>query len=259
MTANESAQDLQRTGKLTDARVQLATCIATTCPAAIRQDCAQRLEEVTRIQPTLILEAKDTAGNDLSAVEVVMDGKLLAQKLDGNAIPVDPGEHRFVFDAAGFSSLEKSVVVRVAEKDRVVRALLTARPAEAPPKPTVVEVPGPAPAPPVLPPEASPPAHGLGASAWTSFVVGGAGLVAGGVLTVLWAQAKQGGDAACGTPGSCDPTTADQWESKQRSYTIGLAIGFGVAVVGAGMGVLLSSGHSGSAAQARPMRLELRF
>ena len=258
VAANESAQDLQRGGKLLDARVQLATCIATSCPAAVRQDCAQRLEEVTRILPTLIFEAKDAAGNDLGTVRVVMDGKTLVERLDGNSIPVDPGEHHFVFESGAFSSLEKSVVVRVAEKDRVVHVTLAARPAEPPPKPAVVEPPVPVPAPPPapLPP---PPSRGLPGSAWASFGVGAAGLVAGGVLTLLWAQAKQSGDAACGVSGSCDGPTARGWESKQRDLTIGLAIGFGIAVVGAGVGLLLSSGQTTSTAQALPTRFELRF
>jgi hypothetical protein len=265
VAANESAQDLQRTGRLLDARVQLATCIATSCPAAVRQDCAQRLEEVTRIVPTVIFEAKDASGNDLGTVRVVMDGKRLVERLDGNAVQVDPGEHHFVFESDGFAPLEKLVVVRVAEKDRVVRVTLVPRPVEPPQKPAVTEPPLPVspPPPPVLPPApppaAPPPSRGLPASAWASFGVGAAGLVAGGVLTVLWAQAKHDGDAACGVPGSCDATTGDGWESKQRNLSIGLAVGFGVAAVGAGVGLLLAPSHAPSAAQALPARLELHF
>ncbi|MBV9945784.1 MAG: hypothetical protein JOZ69_02945, partial [Myxococcales bacterium] len=34
--ANESAQDLRRSGKLHEARTNLATCLSTTCPRLVR-------------------------------------------------------------------------------------------------------------------------------------------------------------------------------------------------------------------------------
>jgi hypothetical protein len=247
--ASEAGQDLQRAGKLIDARVKLATCVAGSCPGPVRQDCAQRLEELTHTLPTLILEAKDGAGNDLAAVRVVMDGKPFVDRLDGNAVLVDPGEHHFSFQSDGFETLEKSVVIRLAEKDRVVRVVLDPRRA-APSSTGQAAVPGsaspPAPAPAPTPaPSPAPESHGVPASAWVSFGVGIAGLIAGGVLTGLWASAKSDGDAACGTPGSCSPSRANDWESKQRNDSIGLGIGFGVAVVGAGLGIAFTLAHGG--------------
>jgi hypothetical protein len=76
--------------------------------------------------------------------------------------------------------------------------------------------------------------------ACTALGVGAAGLLAGGVLTRLWVSAKHGGDAACGVPDACDAATANQWETKQRNFTIGLAAGFGVAAIGGGIGLALA-------------------
>jgi hypothetical protein len=124
--ANESAQDLRRAGKLREARAHLAVCTAASCPGPIREDCAQRLKEVEAAIPTVVLAASDSAGNDLSAVRVTMDGDVLLDKLGGAAIAVDPGEHRFVFESEGLRKAENVVLVREGDVDRQVRVVLKA-------------------------------------------------------------------------------------------------------------------------------------
>lgn len=116
--ANENAQDLQHVGKLRDARARLAVCVADTCPGAVREDCAQRLAEVDKAMPTVVFDAKDPTGNDVSAVRVTMDGQLLADRLVGTPIPIDPGEHHFVFDAEGMRTAEKTLVLHEGDRDR---------------------------------------------------------------------------------------------------------------------------------------------
>ncbi len=116
--ANENAQDLQHAGKLRDARARLAVCVADTCPGAVREDCAQRLAEVDKAMPTVVFDAKDAAGNDVSAVRVTMDGQALAERLVGTPIPIDPGEHHFVFDAEGMRTAEKTLVLHEGDRDR---------------------------------------------------------------------------------------------------------------------------------------------
>jgi hypothetical protein len=238
--ANESAQDAQRAGKLRDARASLTTCIAADCPAILRQDCAQRLEQISRIMPTVVLVVTDAAGNDLAEVRVRSDDVVLAERLGGTAIEIDPGQHLLSFESPGFGRVEKSVLLRVNEKDRVVKVVMTpvAPPALAPQL-----------TPQLTPqPEPNPARAEAGRSPWpyVSFGVAGAGLAAGAVLTGLWAQAKADGNAACGVPLSCDTTTGDGWESKQRGLSIGAYAGFSVAVAAAGLGLYLWLEHSAS-------------
>jgi hypothetical protein len=220
----------------------------------VRQDCAQRLEELTHAIPTLVLEAKDAAGNDLGSVRVTMDGKAFADRLDGNAVSVDPGEHQFTFQADGYESLDKTVVVRIAEKDRVVRVVLNRAGAGAasasasgpPARRAAVSATATASASP--PPSTETPSRGMPGTAWVSFGVGAAGLVVGAIFTGLWASAKSSGDAACGTPGTCTTSTANHWESMQRNDSIGLGVGFGVAAVGIGLGLAFALAHHGGEA-----------
>jgi hypothetical protein len=100
VAANEAAQTLRQSGKLDAARQQLRACVAAACPAVLRDDCAQRLDELQRAQPTVVFDVKDAAGHDVATVRVSVDGRLVAERVDGTAMPLDPGEHEVRFDAA---------------------------------------------------------------------------------------------------------------------------------------------------------------
>ncbi len=99
-------------------RNQLLICAAATCPDDIRKECLRRVEDVNAAIPTIIFEAKDAAGNDLSAVRVTMDGEDLAERLEGTALSIDPGQHTFVFETPGQRAVAKRFVIRESEKDR---------------------------------------------------------------------------------------------------------------------------------------------
>ena len=129
IAANETAQDLRQAGKLLEARTKLVLCVATSCPAMLREDCAQRLSEIDKATPSIVFEMKDSAGNDLSAVTVTVDGRDVAETLDGRPVAVDPAKHRFVFRAESGATAEKTFVVLEGEKDRRERIVLGVAPA----------------------------------------------------------------------------------------------------------------------------------
>jgi hypothetical protein len=161
--ASENAQDLQKAGQLRDARSKLAVCVSDSCSAQLRQDCSQRLADVDKAMPTLVLIAKDTAGKDLSAVRVTMDGHILVESLNGTPIPVDPGEHRFFFEAAGLPLIEKTLVLRSSEKDRREFVVF---PVPSPgPAPAAASPPATAPSAASAPPAGAPPAGASGGTA----------------------------------------------------------------------------------------------
>jgi hypothetical protein len=90
LTASETSIKLRGGHHLRDARQQLLVCAALTCPAEVRSECERRVVAVNAAIPTLVFEAKDAAGNDLSAVTVTMDAKPLVDRLEGTAISLDP-------------------------------------------------------------------------------------------------------------------------------------------------------------------------
>jgi hypothetical protein len=122
--ANEAAQTLTRSARLREAKRNLLVCIAASCPGPVREDCAQQLSQVDLKIPTLVFEAKDEAGHDLSAVKVMMDDQTLVDTLDGTAIPLDPGEHRFLFQSEGRKDETRTLLLHEGEKDRRERIVM---------------------------------------------------------------------------------------------------------------------------------------
>ncbi|HLK36434.1 MAG TPA: hypothetical protein VKU41_06745 [Polyangiaceae bacterium] len=146
--ANESAQSLLRTGKLLAAKRKLLTCVAPSCPGPVRDDCSQRLNDVEAKTPTVVFEVRSDADRDLSAVGVTMDGEPLIERLDGTAIPVDPGEHKFAFHADGFADEQRTLVIHESDKNRREHVVLVGAPPPAAPAPPSRATPeGPAPTP----------------------------------------------------------------------------------------------------------------
>lgn len=131
LEANEAAIDAGNRSALREERAQLVICAAPSCPLEVREECTRRIDDVNRVLPTLVVRAVDTAGNELVAVQVTMDGELLARRLSGVALPVDPGEHTFVFETRGRASVTKKMVLREAEKERLETVVFDApRPPE---------------------------------------------------------------------------------------------------------------------------------
>ncbi len=126
ITASESAQQLRMDGKLVEAQKRLVECASDACPGAVRADCASWLSQVNALMPSIVLVARDGTGEDLADVNVTMDGKPFATKLDGKSLSVGPGEHVFRFERAGEAPVVKKVIVREGETARKVEVTLGA-------------------------------------------------------------------------------------------------------------------------------------
>jgi hypothetical protein len=177
IAASEQSLTVRKQGQLHEALKALALCAAEACPAEVKAECARRIGEVNAAMPTLILAAKDGAGNDLVDVKVSMDGAPLVSSLDGRPVSVDPGAHTFTFEAAGQPPVEKKLVLGEGEKDRREAVVI------GPPPPAYVST---APATPALPP---PHEAGWSTNKTLAVVAGGLGVVGLGVGATLGAFA----------------------------------------------------------------------
>jgi hypothetical protein len=234
-TANASGQDLRRDGKLTEAREQLRMCSDPKCPAVVRVDCAKRLDELEGAQPTIVFDAKDGAGADITVVKVSVDNRPLAEKLDGSALPIEPGEHSFTFEVAGQTPVTQHIVVKEGEKGRHEKIVIGAPP--------------PAPPPPPPPP---PPAEGLGTQRILGIVGGGvgvAGIAVGSVFGLLTASAisKQKSDCASSTNCANAAQAASDHSTWTTDGTIStIAFIAGGALLAGGAIVFFTAGHAGT-------------
>jgi hypothetical protein len=267
--ANTTAQDARRDGKFSAAREQLRKCADPACPAMVRDDCTRRLDELEKAQPTIAFEVKDAAGADVTAISVTVDGKPLADTLEGKPLPVDSGKHVFAFRAAGRAPFERTFVLTEGEKGRRERIVL-----EAQSSPAVPTAPAPppsaAPSPSSEPtasssaaasgesPTAAAPGQGMSTQQFLGLGVGGVGIVGlglGGVFAVLsesaWNQAK----TDCG--GNTSQCTNVQSGQSDRSSALTEAtvstVGFiaGGALLATGTVLFFTGAKHGSDSSAR--------
>lgn len=118
--ASERGQQSRDEGKLAESRQQFLLCVQESCPRPVADACREDLASVEKRLPTVVLSAKSGAGSDLIDVQVQVDGVVLAQKLDGRAVPMNPGPHKVRMEANG-QVVEDQFVVMEGEKSRPVR------------------------------------------------------------------------------------------------------------------------------------------
>src|ERR1051325_1521519 len=80
LAASEASLKAGNEHQLRAERRSLLLCAAASCPGAVRKECLQRVEQVSNAIPSIVFEAKDENGKDLSEVKVTMDGEVLADR-----------------------------------------------------------------------------------------------------------------------------------------------------------------------------------
>jgi hypothetical protein len=241
LSATESSLALRHQHKLRDARAKLLVCSADSCPVDIRNECIHRVAEINAAIPTIVFEARDAAGNDLGAVKVTMDGEVLAERLDGIALSIDPGARAFTFATAGHPAVGKQFLIREGEKDRRER-IVFGRPSAvaatplpvARPTSTITESTAP-----TL--SARPEPRRSGTQRALAVAAAGVGIVGLGVGTGfgLYSSSKHG-DAvkACPSPQCADQNGVDLWNQARSAGTIS-TVAFIVGAVGVAGGAVL--------------------
>ena len=137
LSASERAQLDRDEGRYVRARAAFLVCASQVCPAPVQRDCAKALLELEPSMPSMVFVVRDASGADRSDVVVRMDGTVLASRLDGKPLPVDPGEHLFDFDFDG-RRIERRAIVAVGERNRVFRVLDETAPPTSVPTGTIV-------------------------------------------------------------------------------------------------------------------------
>lgn len=122
--ANDQALDLQKKGRLLDARRLLAQCAAPTCGAEMSEACAKEIADVNARIPAIVFVPKNGAGEDVAGVKLFVDGTLHAERFDGSAVVLDPGEHEFRFEVAGQEPVTKRFVLHERENGRREQILI---------------------------------------------------------------------------------------------------------------------------------------
>lgn len=224
-----AAQRLRKEAELLAARQNLLRCARDQCPPVVKPDCVQWLAEVEEAIPTIVFAAKGLDGRDTTAVRVSLDGELLADRIDGKPVALDPGVHQVRFElteaAAEPAAQEERIVVRQGEKNRLVATSFARRPepsgggdAGADQAPAVEERSAPV----------------------AAIVIGSVGVAGMAVFAALGAVGTSELDdlrATCGKTSTCDP--ADVNAARGKLIGADVALGVGIAGIAVGTGLLL--------------------
>jgi hypothetical protein len=231
IAASEAAQSLRDQHSLLAARDKLSVCVRDVCPGPVRVDCLRLRADVDAATPSVVLRARTAHGDD-SDVQVFDDGVPFATRLDGKAVPVDPGPHAFRFQSADLPPVERSVVVAEGEKNRllVVDIGVPARPTE-----------------PAAPPASARSADHAGRDLRTiaGWVAGGVGVAATIPMAALWlsgtSDVHQMRDTCAPSAGGAG-CPSSRIDSDRTRLVVGDVL-MGVAVAGIASGALLLFVH----------------
>jgi hypothetical protein len=216
----EAAQPLMRERQLLAAQQLLRECAREECPKAARADCRTWLDRVTRAIPTVVLVAREerpgAAWRTLEDVGVVVDGRPLTSRLDGTAVPLDPGHHELRFEHAGFDPVVQHFDLHEGERREIEAVFRQA-----------VKVPVPPMEPPVAPARGAVPALAWGL-AGTSVLALGAGIT----MEVIGLSDRSGLVSSCQPTRSCEPSAVSGARTKVAAGDVLLGAG-GVLLVGA--------------------------
>ena len=219
VAAYDESQRTRRAGKLIKTRDTLLVCAQESCPAAVSKACTRWLEEVKASLPTVVLGAKDGTGRDIIDVEVFDGATSISDKLDGRAVPLDPGAHELRFVFPDGAEVVERVLLRESEKNRAVTAQLPSpppAPRQVKGKPEPAETPAPAP----TPPSAGPPT--------VSIVLGAVGVAALASFAYFGITAQRDADDL---DESCAPNCpkSDTDAVKDKALIADISLGVGIA------------------------------
>jgi hypothetical protein len=182
-----------------------------------------RIDEVNAASPTIVFAVKSASGKELSTVKVTVDGQVIADHLDGSALPVDPGPHEFTFEAAGQPPLTETIILHEGEKDRRETVLLGG--AAAPSETSS----GPATGGPTRESGAETPSEGSGQTLRTVGIVAGAagviGIGVGSVFGLFASTSWQKAQKDCPTHSGCSATAMDE-RNNALSQALVSTVGF---------------------------------
>lgn len=199
-------------GKLLDSKQAFLACAATSCPDLVNEKCASLLAELEKRIPSVVLDVRDSEDRDLSNVKVSVDGEVLSETLDGRSIPLDPGNHRFRFEAAGFRTLERTYLLREGEHSRRIDVkLMSTKATES-----------------RATPKTATSSKGL---PWTFWALGGVGVVGLGAGSYFFFDGRSDVSAL---RDSCAPSCAesDVDDARRKIRTADVFLGVGVVALG---------------------------
>lgn len=230
--AYESAQRLDRAGKVIEATSAAETCANSACPEILRVDCVAWLSPLRARRASVVVEARGPDQRELFEVVVSVDGAVVQQRLDGRAFFIDPGRHVLAFASPSWATEEMPVVVREGEQGR--RVVVTFGGESAPASRDETKA-----------PNTTEGWRGLPTSSW---VLGGVGLVGLGMFGGFGVSGKLLENTL---EHECSPYCDEARVSHVRAQYLVADIALGIGIVSLGIAAWLAISHRSPSGVAR--------
>jgi hypothetical protein len=124
LSAYKNALELEQSAHLRQARELLLVCARPSCGNFLQQECTAKYLHLDDDIPSVVLLATDDTGTPRVDIRVTMDGELLAAKLDGVSLPVDPGVHEFSFSSDGSVFATQRILAVQGQRNRPITVSL---------------------------------------------------------------------------------------------------------------------------------------
>jgi hypothetical protein len=236
LAAYDKAQTLIQSNKLVAAREQLLVCGKAACPSFVSDDCGKWLSDVDTRTPTVVIDARSPDGQDAVDVTVEVDGKPLLSKIEGRAMPLDPGEHVFRFQMSGARPIERRFVIHESVKGRHISVQFESDAATAPSAAPAATQSAPAPA--TVSSARESPTSKKGGVGAPVYVLGGLGLLGMASFAYFGLDYDHRLNDLDGCKPNCDVSRTDR--SNVSRILAFVSAGVGVAALGTAAVMLIS-------------------
>ena len=118
--AYKNGQEKVQSGHLVEASQLFTRCSDQACGAPLWQECTTKNTQLYSALPSVVPVVTDDSGDPRIDVQVKMDGQLIATRLDGRAVPVDPGTHEFSFINESGVFASETVTIAKGEHNRPI-------------------------------------------------------------------------------------------------------------------------------------------
>jgi hypothetical protein len=234
------ALKLEREGKLLQAQAEWQACAKSVCGRFMQRECTIRYEQVLADTPSIVATVTDADGASVVDVEVTMDGDLLASRIDGRAISIDPGLHEFSFERNETVVATQKIVILQGQRNHPLSVKLE-RPKE--PLPMAVVAPPPEPRVPPAALSALPAAAPKRPSMLGPYTLLSTGLAALGGFGVLTYWGRNDNDKLTQCAPNCLQASVDHVRDLYLAANISLSVGI-VAIVTGGSWLFRNYGVS---------------
>src|SRR5579859_1272577 len=118
--------ELEDQGKLLRAREVLLSGAKARCIAPVRQACRRRYDQLAAEIPSVVPIAMTEEGDPLDDVQVAIDNQIVASRLDGRSLQLDPGLHEFAYSVDGKVVAAEKIMIVQGQRNRPISITIKA-------------------------------------------------------------------------------------------------------------------------------------